>query len=151
MTTVVAPDEGLVRAAVDLVWSTMLFATVEPWPSGLDAALADGVRATIELQGDWNGRLALTCPAGLAGEIAGAMIGTAAADLSAEDVHDALGEVVNVVGGTVKGALGGELALGLPDVRPCAADEATDEATDGGFVLGWNGAPIHVQVLAGRP
>jgi hypothetical protein len=147
MTTVVAPDEELVRAAVDLVWSSMLFATVEPWPSGLDAALPEGVRATIELRGDWNGRLALTCAADVAGEIAGAMVGTTAAELSAEDVHDALGEVVNVVGGTVKGALGGELALGLPEVRACASDPAAD----GGFVLGWQGAPIHVQVLAGRP
>ena len=147
MTTVVAPDDELVRAAVDLVWSSMLFATVEPWPVGLDAALPDGVRASIELRGDWNGRLALTCSADVAGEIAGAMVGTAADDLSVEDVHDALGEVVNVVGGTVKGALGGELALGLPDVRPCAGDPVTD----GGFVLGWQGAPILVQVLTGRP
>jgi hypothetical protein len=147
MTTVVAPDEELVRAAVDLVWSSMLFASVEPWPSGLDAALPDGVRAAIELRGDWNGRLALTCAPDVAAEIAGAMLGAAAAELSVEDVHDALGEVVNVVGGTVKGALGGELALGLPDVRPSGADPASE----GGFVLGWQGAPIHVQVLAGRP
>jgi hypothetical protein len=147
MTTVVAPDEALVRAAVDLVWSSMLFATVEPWPGGRDASLADGVRATIELRGDWNGRLALSCATDVAAEIAGAMIGTSAGELSVEDVHDALGEVVNVVGGSVKGALGGDLALGLPDVGPCAGDPTAEE----GFVLAWQGAPLHVQVLTGRP
>lgn len=147
MTTVVAPDEALVRAAVDLVWSSMLFATVEPWPTGLDAALPDGVQAAIELRGDWNGRLVLTCAADVAAEIAGAMVGTTAGELCVEDVHDALGEIVNVVGGSVKGALGGELSLGLPDVGPYAGDPTTT----GGFVLGWQGAPLHVQVLAGQP
>ena len=147
MSTVVAPDEALVSAAVDLVWGSMLFASVEPWPAGLDAALPDGVQAAIELRGDWNGRLVLTCAAGVAAEIAGAMVGTTADELDVEDVHDALGEVVNVVGGSVKGALGGELALGLPDVRPYTGAPTSD----GGFVLGWQGAPLHVQVLAGQP
>lgn len=143
MTTVVAPDAALVSAAIDLVWGSMLFASVEPWPTGLDAAVVDGVRASIELRGDWNGRIALTCGTDVAAAIAAAMIGTTVAELSRDDVHDALGEVVNVVGGSVKGALGGALSLTLPDVRPDAG--AANAA--GAFVLGWDGAPLHVQIV----
>ena len=143
MTAGVAPDQALVHAAIDQVWSSMLYTSAEPWPDGLAADFSTGLQAQIALRGDWNGRLVLTCDVDVAAQIATAMLGTPTEEeLSAVDVHDAVGEVLNVVGGSVKGALGGITALGLPGVHECSAPPPAEDC----FVISWRGAPVYVQV-----
>jgi chemotaxis protein CheX len=145
MTHGAAPDHALVHAAIDQVWGAMLYTAAEPWPAGRAAEFETGLQAHIELRGDWTGRLVLTCDLAVATQIAGALLGTAAGEaLPAADVHDAVGEVLNVVGGSVKGALSGVTALGLPGVRECS----TPPGTDDGFVVSWRGAPVFVQVVS---
>lgn len=144
MTLAAAPDRALVHAAIEQVWSAMLFTPAEPWPDGVTPEFGTGLQAQIELRGDWNGRLVLTCDGDVAVQIAGAMLGAAADEALPEiDVLDAVGEVLNVVGGSVKGALGGETALGLPGVRPTSVPPAADEC----LVVSWRGAPVYVQVV----
>lgn len=144
MSQFVAPDVALVHAAIEQVWGSMLFSSAEPWPAGVPPVFVTGLQAQIELRGDWNGRLVLTCDSGVAGQIAGAMLGAGPDEaLPEDDVHDAVGEVLNVVGGSVKGALGGVMALGLPGVTATSATPTTDD----GFVVSWHGAPVFVQVV----
>lgn len=144
MTVAAAPDDALVLAAVELVWGSMLYAPLEPWPLDRRAGLESGLQAQIELRGEWSGRLVLTCDRVVAGEIAAAMLGTSLTDeLPEDDVHDAVGEVLNVVGGSVKGALGGVTALGLPEVIRCADVPVADVA----FVIAWNESPVYVQII----
>jgi CheY-specific phosphatase CheX len=139
-----APDEALVHAAIAQVWGSMLFSSAEPWPADVDPEFSTGLQAQIELRGDWNGRLVLTCDSGVAGQIAGAMLGADPDDrLPEDDVHDAVGEVLNVVGGSVKGALGGVMALGLPGVSETSSTPSSDDC----FVVSWRGAPVFVQVV----
>ena len=146
MTRGAAPDEALLHAAIDQVWSAMLYTSAEPWPAGRAARFETGLQAQIELRGDWTGRLVLTCDSGVATQIAGALLGTPAGEeLPAVDVHDAVGEVLNVVGGSVKGALGGITSLGLPGVRECSTAPAADDC----LVVSWHGAPVFVQVVSG--
>ena len=142
-TTGTAPDNALLRAAVEQVWGAMLFATAEPWPADRAAAFVSGVQAQIELRGEWNGRLVLTCDGDVAAQIAGAMLGLGPEELEGPDVHDAVGEVLNVVGGSVKGALAGVSALGLPGVTACAAPPSPDDCV----VVAWGDAPVYVQVV----
>ena len=144
MTISSAPDQALVLAAIEQVWGSMLFASAEPWPADRPADFGTGVQAQIELRGDWNGRLVLTCDSGVATQIAGAMLGLDAdEELPEPDVHDAVGEVLNVVGGSVKGALVGTWALGLPGVSETSEAPARDES----FVVSWGDAPVYVQIL----
>jgi hypothetical protein len=144
MTLGTAPDQALVHAAIEQVWGAMLFATAEPWPGEVAPEFETGLQAQIELRGDWNGRLVLTCDRDVAHQIAGAMLGADADETLLEvDVHDAVGEVLNVVGGSVKGALGGATALGLPGVHPTSVSPASDEC----LVVSWRGAPVFVQVV----
>ncbi|MFC7494283.1 MULTISPECIES: chemotaxis protein CheX [unclassified Nocardioides] len=144
MTISSAPDEALVLAAIEQVWGSMLFASAQPWPADRPAEFDTGLQAQIELRGDWNGRLVLTCDSAVAGEIAGAMLGLGPEEELAEpDVHDAVGEVLNVVGGSVKGALPGASALGLPGVS-----EVTEVPSRGdSFVVSWGDAPVYVQIV----
>lgn len=140
-----APDEALVLAAIEQVWGSMLFASAAPWPADRPAAFETGLQAQIELRGEWNGRLVLTCDRVVAGQIAGAMLGLGPDDeLDQPDVHDAVGEVLNVVGGSVKGALPGSSALGLPGVREVTAVPSREES----LVVSWGDAPIYVQIVS---
>jgi chemotaxis protein CheX len=144
VTTGTAPDHALVLAAIEQVWGSMLFATADPWPDDLPADFGSGVQAQIELRGDWNGRLVLTCDSDVAAQIAGAMLGCGPEEvLLAEDVNDAVGEVLNVVGGSVKGALASVSALGLPGVTECTEPPAPGDC----FVVSWRDAPVYVQVV----
>jgi chemotaxis protein CheX len=144
MTISSAPDQALVLAAIEQVWGSMLFATAEAWPSDRAADFETGVQAQIELRGDWNGRLVLTCDSDVATQIAGAMLGLGPdEELPELDIHDAVGEVLNVVGGSVKGALVGTWALGLPGVSETSGAPSRDES----FVVSWGDAPVYVQIL----
>jgi chemotaxis protein CheX len=144
MTISAAPDQALVLAAIEQVWGSMLFASAEPWPADLPAVFETGVQAQIELRGDWNGRLVLTCDSDVATQIAGAMLGLGPdEELPELDVHDAVGEVLNVVGGSVKGALTGSSALGLPGVTGTTEVPGRDES----FVVSWGEAPVYVQIV----
>jgi hypothetical protein len=144
MTIANAPDEALVLAAIEQVWGSMLFATAEPWPVGRTAEFETGLQAQIELRGEWNGRLVLTCDSIVANQIAGAMLGLGPEDeLDQPDVHDAVGEVLNVVGGSVKGALPGTSALGLPGVSEVTQVPSREQS----FVVSWGDAPVYVQIV----
>ena len=80
----------------------------------------------------------------VATQIAGAMLGLDPGDeLPEPDVHDAVGEVLNVVGGSVKGALMGSSALGLPGVTGTTEVPARDDS----FVVSWGEAPVYVQIV----
>lgn len=139
-----APDDALVHAAIEQVWDALLSSSTEPWPDDVAPPPTSGLRAQIELRGHWNGRLLLTCDREVAHQIASTMLGVEAGEAVSEvDVHDAVGEVLNVVGGSVKGALGGAMTLGLPGVSAISAAGDLGE----GVVVAWRGAPVFVQIV----
>jgi chemotaxis protein CheX len=139
-----APDEALVEAAVAQVWDALLSSSPERWPDDRTPSFGNGIQAQIELRGHWNGRLVLRCESEVATRIAAAMLDVEPGEtVSEDDVHDAVGEVINVVGGSVKGALGGTMSLGLPGVLPASTAPDLEQ----GFVVSWCGAPVFVQVV----
>ena len=146
MTVTAAPDSGLVQAALEQVWESMLYAVAEPLPAGSDP-LAGALEASITVSGAWDGELRLFCDGDAARQMAATMLGAPHdEELPELDVHDAVGEILNVVGGSVKGALEGESRLGLPQVRP--ADRLPDPAAC--VAVSWRGAPVYVQIVS-RP
>jgi chemotaxis protein CheX len=142
-------DHDLVLTVVDQVWETLLASPAIPWP-GAEPSDPGGLLAQIALTGDWNGVVRLTCDDATAERIAGRMLQVRdGEELLTEDVHDAIGEVVNVVGGNVKGALGGDTSLGLPQVQP--GPPTASPATATRCVLDWEGSPVVVEVLLAAP
>jgi chemotaxis protein CheX len=90
-------------------------------PAGEPAC--DGcVTATIPITGPNHASLVVTCTEEFARALAAAMFDMASGDLSPEEVHDALGELTNMIGGSVKTLLDGEWRLGLPSVQPGTGD-----------------------------
>ena len=105
------------------------------------------VHASIAVTGGWSGHVTLDVSRTGAGVLARRML--MADEVSEEDVVDAIGELVNVLGGNVKGLLLEESALGLPVVRtdhpvqpgtPRAGTEVCHAE------LVWAGHPVDVRV-----
>ncbi len=79
----------------------------------------DGLVATIALGGTCGGTLVLYCHRPVASTMAAAMLGLDGREPDDESVRDALGELLNQIGGSIKrrlGASGRELALSVPVV-----------------------------------
>ena len=119
-------DDGLEAATTDVLELTIGELTA---PSG-EPSCASCVTAAIPLSGPHHASLVVTCTEEFARALAGAMFDRVPNDLSADDVHDALGELTNMIGGSVKTLLDGEWRLGLPSVHPGPADGLVHPTTE---------------------
>ena len=90
-----------------------------PWAPEPDGTAV--VVGSIAIDGPTPGALTVTLPAPAAVDAAARMFAIDLAAVEPADVHDAVGEITNMVGGNVKAMLSGEHRLGLPSVAETAA------------------------------
>ncbi|MBI1314644.1 hypothetical protein GC176_25405 [bacterium] len=107
--------------------ASSLFNTMLGLPFALDVSSGcfsseEQLEANIRILGCWNAELRVRAPQELARRIACAMFDLNADDLTEADVRDALGEVANVIGGSVKGILNSDCDLTLPAVDTAATN-----------------------------
>ena len=100
------------------VWTALLAD-----PGGLlpGESVSGEMAATVEISGAWNGTVGLSCSTVAGRHAASVIFGMEDAELSAEEVADVVGELVNVVGGNIKSLLPGPTELSIPVFH---ADEA---------------------------
>ncbi len=107
-------EKFLTEATMD-VFASMVF--IDITPEGDDNGEPDtDMTSMIGLAGDLKGILAIKCPAPVAMEITGAMLGMEVNELG-EDVKDAVGEITNMVAGGLKVSLtecGHRIELAIP-------------------------------------
>ena len=100
------------------VWETMIgteitSTTVQcPWKGDDESAMM----ACIQITGTWEGAVTIECTANHARAMAETMFCMEPGEAEEEEVLDAFGELVNVVGGNVKAILDGGAELSLPAV-----------------------------------
>ena len=102
---------------VETVWESTL--ALPAVPIDARSGAPDGHRTyvgLVQITGAWDGAVAVQCDHGLARHAAMAMLGLTEADVTIEDVRDALGELVNMIGGNLKALLAEPCVLGLPVV-----------------------------------
>lgn len=103
---------------IETVWSEVLRASVRRLeieePSSLRLS---SVTARIRVAGPSPHVIFLSCSESLARRLAAFMFKVDAADASDDDVRDAIGEMVNMVGGNVKCIFDGPSVLSLPEVE----------------------------------
>ena len=115
MTEIFSPStyETEVRQIVGDVFHAMLHCdaqpTKEPTPPGLDL-----LTATVFFAGTWDGAVLVECPAEAALAFSALLLRLPMTELTAEDSRDALGEIVNMIGGNLKSVLPHGVALSLP-------------------------------------
>ncbi len=110
-------DEPTLAQLASDIWSSML---------GIELAAGNGAMATlgtdrtltgcVQITGDWAGAVTVRCPTSLARRFAGVMFDCEPDALAADEVLDALGELTNMTGGSVKGLVEGSCQLGIPAV-----------------------------------
>lgn len=82
------------------------------------ASLTKSLTGVVGLAGSYKGALAMHFPGSVAMAITGSFLGMAVDEIN-EDVEDAVGELANMLGGSVKSFLsanGRDIALSLPSV-----------------------------------
>lgn len=124
--TQLMPQAGSLPSPADLgeilgeVWSSFLDGDITALTGmgvdGIGDATDPAMVASVSISGAWTGHLMIMAGSACAGEIAADMFQLAAGEVSTAEVADALGEIANMVGGSVKGMVGAPAALSLPQV-----------------------------------
>lgn len=125
-------NEAEICNLVEMIWYSILGVSVQRDPQlDGDPEEARFLTGAVELAGAWAGTITLDCPYTLARYFSACMFAKDPATASPEDVHDGLGELANMVAGSLKPLVPGPTFLGLPTV------------TDGG--------EYHLQMLDAKP
>ena len=113
----------------------------------LDAAAAT-LHAFVGVQGAWSGQVLLELTEATAVEVCQEML--QATEVTDADVTDAVGELVNMVGGNVKSLMSSPSSLGLPMVmHGTLTHRATHDVAELCRAdLEWRGRPLRVSVWA---
>ncbi len=105
--------EDVVSIATD-VWSSLNLDLEQTAPTLDDAEITGS--ASVSISGSWDGIVRLDFAAGLPGELAAAMFMMEPADVSEDEIADAVGELANMLGGNLKSLLPEHSRLSLLSV-----------------------------------
>jgi chemotaxis protein CheX len=98
------------------VWTSFLDGDPDGLLPGGGEPGEERVTGCVHLSGAYTGSIMLQCSAPAARDAAAALFSIQPADVTQNEVVDALGELANMVGGNVKSMLPGPSALSLPAV-----------------------------------
>lgn len=87
------------------------------------------VISSVQITGDWEGAVTVACSRPHAMELAAAMFQMESTDIDDEMMRDAMGEIANMTGGSVKGIAPGTNTLTLPTVAEGAEDSMSITGT----------------------
>jgi chemotaxis protein CheX len=141
MTLALAPAE--LKSMVDEIWSSLF----QPVPTDADDADmgSDLVVGFVDISGGWLGRVAVETTDAGAVAIASSMLAAEPDTLGDEDLADAIGELANIVGGSVKSCVEGQSTLSLPSVeRQSVLRHGTSELMT--VTTHWLDHPLRVRV-----
>jgi len=148
--TLLAPEVTDLHAIVEEVWSSFvgvdqpLQPRLVPPGTPLDPAVWSGA---VSVTGDWQGAVTVELADHVARAITRVMLGLDdAVDPADDDVADAVGELVNMIGGNVKSLMPGHSVLSLPAVAAGRAVFPSDTSEVARLDLLWTGQPVRVTV-----
>lgn len=141
--TVAEPTYADVQMVVEEVWSSFLGAD-EPLVLGVPGTLETGWSAAVTVTGAWAGMVSIELPTSVAEEVCRRMLGVE--ETHDEDVADAVGELVNMIGGNVKSLMPGPSVLSLPVVAAGRVARSSDTTEVCRLDAWWAGSPLQVSV-----
>lgn len=145
MTLTMEPSLGDVHAVVEEVWSSFLGAEdpILPIPSGLPVG---EWMAAITVSGGWDAQVTVNLTERGAYGVTSTMLMCPEDECSDEDLRDALGELVNMVGGNIKSLMAGHAVLSLPLVGHGDISPGSHLVEVCRLDLTWRGEPVLVTV-----
>lgn len=96
-------------------WTSVLGLDLEPTGRAF-ATTTDTITGCVQVTGGWRGTVVLVCPVPLARKVSAVMFGLSPDAVSVEHETDAIGELINILGGNIKALLPGPSYLSLPTV-----------------------------------
>jgi chemotaxis protein CheX len=102
------------------------------------------VVATVAISGAWDGRVLLSFSEIASQRAAAALLGIGVDELSQGDVADAVGELANIIGGSVKSLMPQPTVLSLPAVAVGGFPDVGGEVCR--LTGTWIGEPVSVAV-----
>jgi chemotaxis protein CheX len=137
------------HAIVEQVWSSYLGQEepllARPVPAGPFAA--DGAwSAAVSITGGWAGTVTVELADEVARTLTRRMLDLGEEAPLDDDIADAVGELVNMVGGNVKSLLPGPSVLTLPVVAAGRAAHASESGELARLDAVWEGRPVRVSV-----
>jgi chemotaxis protein CheX len=146
-------DRALIEIVADVWRSFFELDTVDTLSADAGPPPATAVTSAVAFNGAWDGHLRITAPVGPAAEIAAFMLALEPDDVTEQDMADSLGELVNIIGGNVRGHLPQPNQLGLPVVTVGGRDALRFPASRPAMVVivGWKGEPIEFCLLRAVP
>lgn len=112
-------SQGDLFEILETIWSTQLDFELDhdEQPSARTEDSEESLMTgTVQISGGFSGAVHLICGRSVVRAAAARMFSVPEADLSDEDLRDALGELTNMVGGNVKTLLPGSEFISLPTV-----------------------------------
>jgi len=108
-------SQSTVVEIVESIFATMM--EIDVFVSNSPLCLTgDRMTATVYLEGEWNGAVSLECNQAQACQFAGRFLSTDPPEAVDDDVRDALGELVNMIGGNIKSIMAKDIRLSMPSV-----------------------------------
>ncbi len=139
-------DEQTLQQVVTDVCSGMLGLELEP-SEQFTCDDVDALSAVIRISGGWESLVQVLTPRRTAVSIAANMFAMSEDELSEAEIRDAVGEIVNMVGGNLKGIVEGESSLSLPCVGEVSGSAPFDHSFSGLCVSNrCQGDPLIVRV-----
>jgi chemotaxis protein CheX len=149
MTTQRKPSADELQGIAEMVWASYLDPVGEsPLLVGGEPAPGAGpleVVATVSISGAWDGRVILSFSPTASKHAAAALLGfDGSEEVGDSDVADAIGELANIIGGSVKSLMPQPTVLSLPSVSHETFPDLGHEVCR---VAGtWLGEPVSVAV-----
>ncbi|MFZ3210105.1 MAG: chemotaxis protein CheX [Terriglobales bacterium] len=138
--------EDVIRLTND-IWASMLGMELAPC-ARVDFAGAEPVlAASVEIIGEWQGRIRLDCSSRLAREAAARFVEADPAEITSEQVCDALAELTNMTAGSVKALLPCASRLAIPgmDASSLPAPTRSEMWLQSGFT--YEGEPLLITIV----
>jgi chemotaxis protein CheX len=139
-----SPDD--LWGIAEMVWASYLDPVGEhPLMSGPVVQGTDDVAGMVSISGAWEGRVVVTFTPAASRHAAAALLGAGPDEMTRDDVEDSVGELVNIVGGSVKSLMPQPTVLSLPEVRTGGFPGAGTELCHLGGT--WRDEPVSIVVL----
>ena len=137
-------DEPTLAQVVSDVCSTMLELPITS--GGQNLVLEDPLVAAVQITGEWQATVEVATTRPVVRIIAARMFALPQESLETADLHDALGEVANMIGGNLKGIANHELDLSLPSVSECESVVDTTARTIT-VSMKCQGRPVRIRLI----
>lgn len=110
-------EETDLHKITENIWSSLFGLPIELLPEvPADSPDESSVTACVLISGGWEGAVIVQCESPLARRSAALMFDSTPETIASDEVNDAMGELVNMVGGNFKTLIAGTCSLSLPAV-----------------------------------